>query len=53
MLIAILVLYGIMIYNHLVALKHDVPKRWSNIDVLLKQRHDNAQRMKLFKQSLD
>ena len=38
--IAGLVLYTISIYNHLVRLKHNVSKAWSNIDVLLKQRHD-------------
>lgn len=53
-LIAILMLYGIMIYTNLVALKHNVSKRWSNIDVLLKQRHDELPKlMKVFKQSLD
>lgn len=44
-LIAIPVLYGIMIYNNLVALKHNVSKSWSNIDVLLKQRHDELPKL--------
>ena len=44
-LIAIVVLYGIMIYNNLVALKHNVSKSWSNIDVLLKQRHDELPKL--------
>lgn len=44
-LIAILVLYGVMIYNNLVALKHNVSKNWSNIDVLLKQRHDELPKL--------
>jgi LemA protein len=35
-----LVLYVVSIYNHLVRIKHNVSKAWSNIDVLLKQRHD-------------
>ena len=35
-----LVLYGVILYNNLVSLKHNVGKAWSNIDVLLKQRHD-------------
>ena len=39
-LLLILTLYGVMLYNNLVALKHNVAKSWSNIDVLLKQRHD-------------
>lgn len=43
--IVILVLYGIMIYNNLVALKHNVSKSWSNIDVLLKQRHDELPKL--------
>lgn len=44
-LVAIVVLYGIMIYNNLVALKHNVSKSWSNIDVLLKQRHDELPKL--------
>ena len=44
-LIAIVVLYGIMLYNNLVALKHNVSKSWSNIDVLLKQRHDELPKL--------
>lgn len=39
------VLYGIMIYNGLVALKHSVSKAWANIDVLLKQRHDELPKL--------
>jgi LemA protein len=39
------VVYGIMIYNHLVSLKHGVTKHWSNIDVLLKQRHDELPKL--------
>ena len=35
----ILFVYGVVIYNRLVALKHAVSQAWSNIDVLLKQRH--------------
>lgn len=33
-------LYAGAIYNNLVRLKHQVAKAWSNIDVVLKQRHD-------------
>ena len=33
------VLYIAMLYNNLVRLKHNVSRAWSNIDVLLKQRH--------------
>jgi LemA protein len=35
-----LAIYVVSIYNHLVRIKHNVSKAWSNIDVLLKQRHD-------------
>lgn len=38
-------LYGIVIYNGLVALKHNLAKAWSNIDVLLKQRHDELPKL--------
>jgi LemA protein len=32
--------YGVLMYNRLVVLKHHIGKSWSNIDVLLRQRHD-------------
>ena len=35
-----LVWYLITIYNGLIELKNDIDKAWANIDVLLKQRHD-------------
>ena len=37
--------YGVTIYNNLVSLKHNVSKAWSNIDVLLKQRHDELPKL--------
>jgi len=37
--------YVINIYNHLVRIKHNVSKAWSNIDVLLKQRHDELPKL--------
>ena len=40
-----LTLYVVSIYNHLVRLKHNVAKAWSNIDVLLKQRHDEIPKL--------
>ena len=40
-----LVIYVIAIYNRLVNLKHNVTKAWSNIDVLLKQRHDELPKL--------
>ena len=41
----VLVFYAIILYNNLVALKHNVAKAWSNIDVLLKQRHDELPKL--------
>jgi len=37
--------YGVVIYNNLVRLKHAIAKAWSNIDVLLKQRHDELPKL--------
>lgn len=37
--------YIISIYNGLVTLKHGVSKAWANIDVLLKQRHDELPKL--------
>jgi LemA protein len=37
--------YFIMLYNGLVNLKHNVSKAWANIDVLLKQRHDELPKL--------
>ena len=39
-LVVVTGVYISTIYNNLVRLKHTVTKNWSNIDVLLKQRHD-------------
>ena len=44
-IIAALGLYGVTLYNGLVTLKHNVSKAWSNIDVLLKQRHDELPKL--------
>ncbi len=47
-LIVVLVLsiaYGVVIYNALVRLKHGMGKAWSNIDVLLKQRHEELPKL--------
>lgn len=43
--LTIALLYFIVIYNGLVTLKHAVSKAWSNIDVLLKQRHDELPKL--------
>ena len=39
------ILYAIILYNNLVSLKHNVSKAWANIDVLLKQRHDELPKL--------
>lgn len=44
-LIVGLVIYFIIIYNGLVALKNNVKKNWHNIDVLLKQRFDELPKL--------
>lgn len=44
-LLLAVVVYAVMIYNHLVQLKHNVSKAWANIDVLLKQRHDELPKL--------
>jgi LemA protein len=43
--LAIVAVYAVMIYNSLVNLKHNVSKAWANIDVLLKQRHDEIPKL--------
>lgn len=37
--------YAAVLYNGLVALRNDIDKAWANIDVLLKQRHDELARV--------
>jgi LemA protein len=43
--VAVLLIYAISLYNHLVNVKHAVAKAWANIDVLLKQRHDELPKL--------
>jgi LemA protein len=43
--IAVFLIWAIMIYNNLVYVKHNVSKAWANIDVLLKQRHDELPKL--------
>lgn len=43
--IVVLLFYVILLYNGLVRLKHEVTKNWANIDVLLKQRHDEIPKL--------
>jgi len=45
LIVAALVGYVIVSYNRLVRLKHNVKAAWSNIDVLLKQRHDELPKL--------
>jgi LemA protein len=43
--IAVALVYVVMLYNNLVQVKHNVAKAWANIDVLLKQRHDELPKL--------
>lgn len=40
-----LAVYVVMMFNGLIALKNDVSRAWANIDILLKQRHDELPRL--------
>jgi LemA protein len=40
-----LVVYVVLIFNGLIALKNDIAKAWANIDILLKQRHDELPKL--------
>ena len=37
--------YATTIYNGLIAIKNDIDKAWANIDVMLKQRHDELSKL--------
>jgi LemA protein len=37
--------YAVTIFNGLIALKNDTVKAWANIDILLKQRHDELPKL--------
>jgi LemA protein len=37
--------YVVMMFNGLIALKNDIAKAWANIDILLKQRHDELSKL--------
>jgi LemA protein len=43
--VLVVIVYFVMIYNNLVQIKHNVTKAWANIDVLLKQRHDELPKL--------
>src|ERR1700689_3969899 len=40
-----LIAYSVTIFNGLIALKNDIAKAWANIDILLKQRHDELSKL--------
>jgi len=42
MLLFALILYVVLIFNGIIQLKFNIEKAWANIDVLLKQRHDEV-----------
>lgn len=44
-IVAVVLIYGISLYNHLVNVKHAVARAWANMDVLLKQRHDELPKL--------
>ncbi|WP_407275826.1 LemA family protein [Halothiobacillus sp. DCM-1] len=44
-IVGLIVVWAIILYNGLVVLKHNVSQAWSNIDVLLKQRHDELPKL--------
>ncbi|BBB32349.1 LemA protein [Thermotomaculum hydrothermale] len=44
-LVFIIVAYFVGVYNRLVSLKNQVPQAFANIDVLLKQRHDEIPKL--------
>ena len=44
-LIIVAAVYAIVLYNGLVEVKHAVSRAWANIDVLLKQRHDELPKL--------
>lgn len=43
--LVVAIVYGVMLYNNLVDIKHSVSQAWSNIDILLKQRHDELPKL--------
>jgi LemA protein len=43
--IVLVVLWAVMAYNGVVQLKNNIAKAWANIDVILKQRHDELPKL--------
>ncbi|SFP96360.1 LemA family protein [Pseudomonas borbori] len=44
-IVFLLAAYAVVLYNALVRLKHGLSKAWANIDVLLKQRHEELPKL--------
>lgn len=44
-LIVLALVWSVVVYNGMVQLKHNIAKAWANIDVLLKQRHDELPKL--------
>ncbi len=42
LLITAAAIYAVIVYNGLVRLRNEIGRAWANIDVLLKQRHDEV-----------
>ena len=43
--VLVVAFFAVLIYNNLVRLKHNVAKSWSNIDISLKQRHEELPKL--------
>lgn len=43
--LGVVLVYAITLYNQLVSVKHGVTQAWSNIDVLLRQRHEELPKL--------
>lgn len=43
--LGVVLVYVIMVYNSLVTIRNNIDKAWANIDVLLKQRHDELPKL--------
>jgi LemA protein len=43
--LVVAIIYFVMVYNQLVQIKHNVSKAWANVDVMLKQRHDELPKL--------
>lgn len=43
--LVVVLIYAVMLYNQLVSVKHGVTQAWANIDVLLRQRHEELPKL--------